>query len=106
MQLGLVGEDRGDTGALLGLLVKWHEAVGRAEASPKAGSDTEDREGLRENGLDPVGELQHCLPVAGEEACESPLCLGRAIGVEDAASVASSSEARPRMSFVPNRCSA
>ena len=66
----------------------------------------EDREGLRKIDLDPVGELQRCLPVAGDEACESPLCLGRAIGVEDAASVASSSEARPRLSFVPNRSSA
>ena len=53
---GLVWEDRRDTSASLDFLVESLEAVGRAEASPMASRDAEDREGLRKIRLAAVVE--------------------------------------------------
>jgi hypothetical protein len=83
----VVWGDRRDTGASLDFLVESLEAVGRAEASPVAGRDTEDREGLRRIRLDLLGELRPPPPVSPGDILEPPLSLGLVISVEDASEV-------------------
>lgn len=80
----LVGEERGDTGASLDLLVKPLKSIRCSQPPPACKWDHEYGGRLWGRVLKLSGELRSRLLVAGDDFLQAVSGLGRLVGVEDA----------------------